>query len=384
MYTFYEFFAGGGMARLGLGKGWKCLFANDMDEKKAAAYRANFHPARELSVSDVASLKASQLPGDMAADLAWASFPCQDLSLAGPGAGLGGVRSGSYWPFCGLMGALKAESRAPKLIVLENVPGALTSRRGKDFSAIAASLAAIGYEAGALIADARHFTPQSRPRLFVIAVRDDLAVPRGLTGKTPLAAWHPGAVVNAVSVLPGAARKKWIWWKLPPPPGRQSKLADLIEENPKGVRWRTSSQTQRLLAMMSPAHLAKVAEAGKSGARAVGAVYKRTRRHKGEKVQRAEVRFDHVAGCLRTPAGGSSRQEIIIVEGEDVKTRLLSPREAARLMGLPEDYRLPEKYNDAYGLAGDGVAAPVVRFLAENILEPLLDANKAEKRKAAA
>ena len=86
---------------------------------------------------------------------------------------------------------------------------------------------------------------------------------------------------------------------------------------------------------------------------------------------RAEIRFDGVAGCLRTPGGGSSRQFIMVVEGESVRTRLLSGREAARLMGLPDEYKLPANYNEAYHLMGDGLAVPVVRHLADNLLGPL-------------
>ena len=52
-------------------------------------------------------------------------------------------------------------------------------------------------------------------------------------------------------------------------------------------------------------------------------------------------------------------------------------------MGLPDDYRLPARYNDAYHLVGDGVAAPVVRFLADNLLEPLLAAQDAVSLAAA-
>jgi hypothetical protein len=81
---FYEFFAGGGMARAGLGDGWKCLFANDFDYKKGETYRKNWGD-KELRTLDVGKLRTSDLPGS--ADLAWASFPCQDLSLAG-GAGI--------------------------------------------------------------------------------------------------------------------------------------------------------------------------------------------------------------------------------------------------------------------------------------------------------
>jgi DNA (cytosine-5)-methyltransferase 1 len=72
-----------------------------------------------------------------------------------------------------------------------------------------------------------------------------------------------------------------------------------------------------------------------------------------------------------------SRQTIVIVEGDRVRSRLLSPREAARLMGLPESYKLPASANAALHLAGDGVVVPMVRHLAEHILEPLLTGERA-------
>ena len=92
--TFYEFFSGGGMARAGLGPRWKCLFANDFDFKKSAAYKENWG-AKTLVTKDVAKVEANELPGQPG--LVWASFPCQDLSLAGMGAGLRGNRSGTFW-----------------------------------------------------------------------------------------------------------------------------------------------------------------------------------------------------------------------------------------------------------------------------------------------
>jgi DNA (cytosine-5)-methyltransferase 1 len=126
--------------------------------------------------------------------------------------------------------------------------------------------------------------------------------------------------------------------------------------------------------MMTDHNLAKVDVARQSGKRIVGTIYKRTRQDKnGVKIQRAEVRFDQIAGCLRTPSGGSSRQTILIVQGDDIRSRLLSGREAASLMGLPETYILPERYNDAYKLAGDGVAVPVVQHLSKELFEPILN-----------
>jgi DNA (cytosine-5)-methyltransferase 1 len=378
--SFYEFFAGGGMARAGLGPHWSCLFANDIDPKKGTSYAVNWG-AGELQIGDVADITPADLPAG--ADLAWASFPCQDLSLAGDGAGLQGERSGTFWPFWKLIKALAAEGRAPRVIVLENVCGALTSHDGRDFAAIGAALAGAEYCFGALVINAVHFLPQSRPRLFIVAVREDGPAPLDVVGIEPAAPWHTGALVEAYGKLSKRSRDAWAWWRLPAPPQRRLAFVDLIEDEPKGVNWHTREETKRLLGMMSRINLAKVEAAKKMGRRMVGGVYKRTRRdEQGRKVQRAEIRFDDVAGCLRTPVGGSSRQTIMMVDGKTVRSRLLSPREAARLMGLP-DYILPDNYNEAYHLVGDGLAVPVVRFLAENLLEPILAASTATEKAAA-
>ncbi len=370
MAKFYEFFAGGGMARKGLGPGWTCLFANDFDFKKAVTYQVNFG-SDELKVADVSAITPADLPG--AADLMWGSFPCQDLSLAGVGAGLKGERSGTFYPFWHVVRALKNEGRAPKLVALENVCGALTSHGGKDFEAICRTFADVGYRCGALIINADLFVPQSRPRLFLIGVRADVTIDTALISPEPLAPFHTRGLCRAVGALPNTLKTKMLWWNLPTPCHRISTFADKVEDNPTSVAWHTPAETEQLLAKMSPLNKAKVAAAVRSGRRMVGGVYKRTRlNEQGLKVQRAEVRFDDVAGCLRTPAGGSSRQVILVIDGEKIRSRLISARETARLMGLPDDYKLPKNYNEAYHLTGDGVVVDVVRHLAQHIFEPLL------------
>lgn len=375
--TFYEFFAGGGMARAGLGPRWKCLFANDFDLKKRVSYKDNWDKSpndKTLVTKDVAKVELSELPGTPG--LVWASFPCQDLSLAGMGAGLRGNRSGTFWPFWSLIKNLRSEGRGPRMIVLENVCGTLTSHEGKDFTAIADALSAEGYRFGAIVADAADFVPQSRPRLFIIAVAEGMVIPPNLLGVDASLLWHPKALQVAQLRLKGKSKEQWLWWKLPAPPRRNSRFADLIEENPTSVSWHTAAETAKLLDMMSDLNLEKVVAAKKSGQLLVGGVYKRTRfDDDDEKVQRAEIRFDDIAGCLRTASGGSSRQSIVVIKGDSVRSRLLSSREAARLMGLPDDYKLPKTYNEAYHLMGDGVVVPVVRYLAENLLEPILMGN---------
>lgn len=379
-FSFYEFFAGGGMVRAGLGEAWSCLLANDFDLMKARAYAENWG-GEALVCADVARLGPADLPGS--ADLAWASFPCQDLSLAGDRRGLGGAnsatRSGAFWPFWRLVSGLRVEGRAPRLIVLENVVGALTSAGGRDFQALAAALAAGGYRFGALVIDARGFVPQSRPRLFVIALDEAVRPPSALVADRAEAGLAPPVLLAAQAGLAATLQGIWLWWRLPPPPDRPPALGELLEDQAPGARWHTAAETARLLEIMSPLNRLKVQAARTGGRRVMGGVYRRTRPDgAGGKLVRAEVRFDGVAGCLRTPAGGSSRQTLIFVDGWSVRSRRLAPREAARLMGLPDSYRLPARDSDAYHLAGDGVVVPVVAHLARHLLEPLVEAARAQ------
>lgn len=372
MRTFFEFFAGGGMVRAGLSSGWSCRFANDFDARKAEAYCDNWGDG-EMVVDDIRNLGPDDLDGTP--DLAWGSFPCQDLSLAGGGAGLKGDRSGTFYPFISIMKELQDFDRAPSIIALENVVGTLTSHKGKDFQAICDALDGLGYRYGALVADASLFVPQSRPRLFVIAVKSDVTLPDDVKGDGPEQLWHTAALRRAVTNLTDDQQDRWIWWSMPEPAERGQDFGDLIEDKPKSVAWHTASETTALLSMMSEVNLAKVETAKAAKKKMVGAIYKRTRWEHGIKVQRAEIRFDDIAGCLRTPAGGSSRQLIMTVHGSNIRSRLISTRETARLMGLPDTYKLPEKYNQAYHLTGDGVAVPVVRHIAENIFEPIVNLN---------
>lgn len=369
---FYEFFSGGGMARLGLGQRWECLFANDSCEKKARAYRSNFNGAPELLVDDVGSLSTDDLPGKPA--LVWASFPCQDLSLAGNGAGLKGERSGTFWPFWRLMEALVREDRGSPMIVLENVVGTITSNGGRDFRAILQAVSDAGYRVGALVINAVHFVPQSRPRLFLLAVDSSIHVPLTLRTNSPNTHWHPKALRSAHEELPAKLRDSWVWWHLPTPPSLRGKLDEIVESDPVGIEWHTPDETRRLLNMMSRANRRKVEQASRLGRHIVGTVYRRTRPNRaGNKVQRAEVRFDQISGCLRTPVGGSSRQTILVVHHDMIRSRLLSAREAARLMGVPDTYVLPTNYTEAYHLMGDGLVVPVVGWLERHLLRPFAE-----------
>src|SRR5262245_11262927 len=182
---------------------------------------------------------------------------------------------------------------------------------------------------GALVIDAKHFVRQSRPRVFVICVDSRVDCSR-FTSPTPVPTWTPQALKAAHDSLNGGLRDLWRWWNLPVPVAKRPSLNGIIEMTPTGVQWHTDEETDYLLSLMSDTNRAKVESAARTGERQVGFLYRRMRNGN----QRAEVRFDGISGCLRTPRGGSSRQTVVVVDKGTIRTRLLSPREAARLMGV--------------------------------------------------
>ena len=164
--TIAEFFAGIGLMRIGLEKaGWNVDFANDIDEDKWQMYIDHFGDTGEFVVGDIHKLKASEIPS---VGLATASFPCNDLSLAGSRQGLAGTQSSAFWGFIDILKAMKQERRLPPLVLLENVTGFLSSNDGHDFEDALLALNDLGYSVDTFIIDAVRFVPQSRQRLFVV------------------------------------------------------------------------------------------------------------------------------------------------------------------------------------------------------------------------
>lgn len=254
--------------------------------------------------------------------------------------------------------------------MLENVVGLLTLEQGRDFAAICTRLGEMGYRYGAVIIDTKHFLPQSRPRVFIIAVQRDIDIPRKFTHDMATASWHPPTLLRTYSSLPKQVHMDWVWWDLGDAPVLvENALKNLIQLD--GVEWHTPEETKRIIDMMAPIHLTRLEQAKSADNVVVGSLYLRMRPEGGVNKQRAEITFSPVLGCLRTPRGGGSRSRIIVAGNGQVRIRLLSVDEAAALMGLGNTYILPETYQHAFKVIGDGVAVPPVRFLAERLLEPL-------------
>jgi len=345
---YLEFFAGSGLVAFGLKQHFKTLWANDICEKKAAVYCAN-HGQKHFHLGSIADVNGHDLP---AAPLSWASFPCQDLSLAGLMSGIDGERSGLVWEWLRVMDEMPD---MPPILVAENVTGLMSVDGGSQYRMLHEALRSRGYLIGAVQLDAAHWVPQSRPRVFVIAVKAGRHIPAALLTSGPT--WlHSKSIVTAVKGLDG-----WLWWNLPAPKPRKINLVDIID-------WHADCddriKSARNTAMIPKHHRERLADPSV----AVAPGYKRTRASK----QVLELRFDGIAGCLRTPKGGSSRQFLVLKRGNGLVTRLLTVRETARLMGAPETFKLPGTYNDGYKAMGDAVAVPCVSFLAKYLLSPLL------------
>ncbi len=359
--TFYDFFAVSGLVTHALSGNWSCLGANDIDPRKAEVYEANFGLGH-FHLGDIADVSSGDLP--RGADAAWASFPCQDFSLAGWRHGMTARRSGTFWEFWRVMNELWRRGDRPPLIVLENVRGLLYDY---SFPGLCEALAAPGLQFGALVIDAVRFVPQSRPRVFIVAADcrlDCSAFAESWLSGSP---WFPSNLVRAWSRLSAPVSDLWRWWRLPVPAhGPERDAIELIEDG-QGITWSSEEETERLLSLMSDVNRRKVEEAASCEGPAVGFLYKRTRQGR----QQVEVRFDGVAGCIRTPRGGSSRQTVVLVKDGKVRTRLLTPREAARLMGAPDSFRLPQHFNDGHRAMGDAVVVPAVSWLSEHLLVPL-------------
>lgn len=366
-----EFFAGGGMARAGLGDNWKCVLANDFDDIKVKCYGENWG-SHDLIAGDIRTISPNNIPDNL--DLAWASTPCQNFSSAGMGEGLLGSSSSVFTAWWELIQKKQASGTHPKIVVLENVRGLLKSRNGQDFRTVAESFGFNGYRFGVVVVDAIHFLPQSRPRIFLVAIRDDVAIPPHLLSLNPIQIWHPDDLMSALQHLPEDLRQRHIWWRLPSPPLKALTLFDILEHD--ASVWHTPDQTKKLLDAMSLINIGKLKNAASLNSLVVGTLFRRMRPYEGKMRSFTEVRLDGIAGCLRASDGGSSRQMLIFIEGETIKTRHMTARESARLMGLPEHYSLPIAKTHAAKVVGDGVAIPVVKFLADSLLSPLALARK--------
>lgn len=364
--TVAEYFAGIGLVRMGLEMhGWQVVFANDFAAKKFEMYEAFFPGARaHYVIDDVFNLDPQAIPS---ATLATCSFPCIDLSLAGNMTGIiNGSHSSAFWGFVRVLEG-QGES-APPLVLVENVPGWLHSNGGADFRVTVQALNALGYACDVFTLDALRFTAQSRLRVFLVGTR----LPADYT-TTELILTRPKSLLSDQLRKSIIANKdlRWFYNAIPePPPLNTSGLSAIIEPmDESDSRWWPAEKVERHLAMMEASHRERVERLAQGQRFSYRTFYRR--RRQGQ--QRAEVRPDDLSGCLRTAIGGSGKQFLIRAGQGSIRMRVMTPREYARLQGVPDEYPITVDGVQALTGFGDAVCAPAISWIAKHVLNPLVE-----------
>jgi DNA (cytosine-5)-methyltransferase 1 len=149
-------------------QGVKVVASVEIDSKCNEVLARHFPDATQFT--DVTTVKGEDLINagfTPSTGIITGGFPCQDLSVAGKRAGLAGERSGLFWEIARLV-----EETQTEYFVIENVPGLLSSNKGRDFGVVIGTMADLGYSLGWRVLDAQHFgVPQRRRRVFIVGRR---------------------------------------------------------------------------------------------------------------------------------------------------------------------------------------------------------------------
>jgi DNA (cytosine-5)-methyltransferase 1 len=356
-----EFFAGIGLMRLGLeAAGVETVWANDIEPGKRDMYVANFGED-EFVLGDVRDVTGDLIPD---VEIATASFPCTDLSLAGNRRGLGatgaprgqGGGSSMFWEFARVLDEMG--DRRPPVVLLENVLGFASSHGGRDLLGAVLELNSLGYSCDLLAIDARHFVPQSRPRMFIVGLTEPLA--ESIDEMSPQ---RPEWAHELAKRVPHARLHAQ---RLPPLPAGPTSLADIVERlSPEAPEWWESERVARFVASLSPIQTARLRGLREGVEITWRTAYRRTR----QGVAVWEIRADGIAGCLRTARGGSSKQALVEAGRGETRARWMTPREYARLMGA-DRFKLVARRNQALFGFGDAVCVPVIAWLCKHYVVP--------------
>ncbi len=240
-------------------------------------------------------------------------------------------------------------------------------------------LAKLGYWIDAFVLDSKYFVPQSRPRVFLIGLHQSISTPLGVRKSS--IDWLSDEWTRMIEATDRSIRPLklvermrstelptgWIAFHIPRPKTSVAGLEKLIDQDDEQAWWDEAAVSKHYH-MMSDRHRGLVDQALASGEPLVGTIYRRKREGK----TRAEVRFDGIAGCLRTPRGGSARQIVVAIDQGKLRMRWMSPREYARLQGAGDYPLVPNTIQNLYGF-GDAVCVPVIRWIDEHVLTPVFE-----------
>ncbi len=307
-FTFVDLFAGIGGARLGIeAAGGDCVFTSEWDRFAQVTYASNFG---EFPSGDIRKIPSSAIPDH---DLLSAGFPCQPFSLAGVSKknalnkphGFEDETQGTL--FFEIARVLR--DKRPRMFLLENVKNLLHHDRGKTFQVILRSLKGLDYDVSYRILDARAVVPQHRERVFIAGFR------RGLTDGD---------------------------FSIPDIPDRHPKLRTILEPSPPSKYVLTDHLWEYLQAYAAKHRLA------------------------GNGFSYGLADPEGVARTLSARYFKDGAE--VLIPRDSSNPRRLTPRECARVMGFPENFRIPVSDTQAYRQFGNAVVPAVVTHVARAML----------------
>ncbi len=326
-FTFVDLFAGIGGMRLGFeAAGGRCIFTSEWNSWSQQTYRANFG-ADEGIAGDITQLRAERIPRH---DVLLAGFPCQPFSIAGVSKKNALNRPHGF--ACITQGTLFfdvariLEAKRPRAFLLENVKNLVSHDGGRTFATIRAVLEdELGYQVHTRVLDARSFVPQHRERILIVGFREPSSF--GFDG-LDLPAMGP-----ALASL------------LHPEDGSEQAEAPYTY-GPKASVSAKYTLSEKLWLYLQG--------------------YAEKHRRAGNGFGFGLVNGGSVTRTLsaRYYKDGS---EILVDQGTGRSPRRLTPRECARLMGFPKEFRIPVSDTQAYRQFGNSVAVPMIAAVARQM-----------------
>jgi DNA (cytosine-5)-methyltransferase 1 len=358
--TIGSLFSGVGGLDLGLERaGMKVLWQVEINRRCRAVLRRHWPDAQLYEdVRDVGSALAP-------VDLICGGFPCQDVSVAGRRAGLAGERTGLFHEFVRV-----ARERAPRWLLLENVPGLLSSNGGRDMGTVLGALGKLGYGWTYRVLDLQHFgVPQRRRRVFIVGRLGGVCPPEVLlepesVSRHPATSGEAGQGV-AGGAAPGLAASGRGAARGGEGRGQDAVMLTLTARDAKGPdadSWNIVFHHQASASQsMSPAGTAPALDVSKELS-----VFGENRC--------AEVSLMTVWAQLMAGRGKPGQGYAAVF---DAAPRRLTPLECERLMGWPDGWTAWGLDNDGrridmadgprYWMCGNGVGTPVAEWIGRRI-----------------
>jgi DNA (cytosine-5)-methyltransferase 1 len=325
-FTFIDLFAGIGGFRLALqNNGGKCVFSSEWDKFAQMTYNANFGkvPFGDITLESTKQYIPQQF------DVLCGGFPCQPFSHAGLKRGFEDTRGTLFFDVADILNRRIQAGNPVRVVFLENVKGLRNHDKGNTLATIITTLEELGYSVSTQVLNSKNFgIPQNRERLFIVAWRTDL----NLNFNFPLGLDENDEVIYNQELLNNV---------------KPTKVGDILAAKPD-PKYTISDK-------LYAGHLRR----------------RKEHAEKGNGFGFSSFNKDSAYTSTISARYYKDGSEILI-EQKNKNPRKLTPREAAKLQGYPDNYVIPVSDNQAYKQFGNSVSVPVIQTIFREINNQLM------------